>query len=35
MALYGRYVSSRRLREEGFSFAYPTLPAALAACFSR
>jgi len=33
IALYGRYVSSTRLREEGFEFHYPRLPEALAACF--
>lgn len=35
IALYGRYVTSRRLEEEGFRFEHPTLPAALAACFAR
>ena len=30
LALYGRYCVSRRLREEEFEFAFPTLPAALA-----
>lgn len=30
LALYGRYLVSRRLREEGFAFTYPTLPGALA-----
>jgi NAD dependent epimerase/dehydratase family enzyme len=34
IALYGRYVTSRRLAEEGFEFVYPRLPEALAACFS-
>lgn len=29
LALYGRYCVSRRLREEGFEFAYPDLPSAL------
>jgi len=29
LALYGRYCASRRLREEGFDFLYPDLPAAL------
>lgn len=30
LALYGRYLASRRLREEGFNFRFPTLPEALA-----
>ena len=30
LALYGRYVVPRRLREEGFVFRFPDLPAALA-----
>jgi uncharacterized protein len=29
LALYGRYCVSRRLREEGFEFELPELPAAL------
>lgn len=29
LALYGRYVVSRRLREEGFAFRFPSLDAAL------
>ena len=29
LALYGRYVVSKRLAEEGFSFQFPTLEAAL------
>ena len=29
IALYGRYVASRRLAEEGFRFDFPTLPEAL------
>lgn len=33
LPLYGRYVVSRRLAEEGFAFRYPQLPEALAACF--
>ncbi len=33
IALYGRYVASTRLREEGFVFDYPDLSEALAACF--
>jgi uncharacterized protein (TIGR01777 family) len=33
IALYGRFVVSRRLAEEGFEFRYPELPAALEACF--
>ena len=33
IALYGRYVKSRRLEQEGFTFRYPHLPEALAACF--
>lgn len=33
IALYGRYVVSRRLAEEGFHFRHPRLPGALAACF--
>ena len=35
IALYGRYVTSRRLAAEGFQFEHPSLPGALAACFSR
>ena len=34
IALYGRYVTSRRLADEGFPFEYPRLPEALAACFA-
>ena len=30
LALYGRYVISKRLAEAGFEFRYPQLPAALA-----
>jgi NAD dependent epimerase/dehydratase family enzyme len=30
LALYGRYVVSRRLREEGFEFRFPNLNQALA-----
>lgn len=33
IALYGRFVVSRRLAEEGFEFRYPELPVALDACF--
>jgi uncharacterized protein len=33
IALYGRYVKSRRLEQEGFTFRHPHLPEALAACF--
>lgn len=29
LALYGRYVVSRRLREEGFTFTFPDLGPAL------
>ena len=29
LALYGRYVISRRLREEGFAFRFPSLDGAL------
>jgi hypothetical protein len=29
LALYGRYVVSRRLAEEGFEFRFPRLPEAL------
>lgn len=35
IALYGRYVTSSRLAREGFTFTYPRLPEALAACFTR
>jgi NAD dependent epimerase/dehydratase family enzyme len=31
LALYGRYVVSKRLAAEGFDFVYPRLPEALAA----
>jgi len=34
LALYGRYCIPRRLSEEGFSFEYPELPAALQDLFS-
>jgi uncharacterized protein (TIGR01777 family) len=34
IALYGRYVKSCRLEQEGFTFRYPHLPDALAACFA-
>ena len=30
LALYGRYLVSRRLKEEGFEFRFPSLPEALA-----
>jgi NAD dependent epimerase/dehydratase family enzyme len=29
LALYGRYVVSQRLEDEGFEFGFPTLPEAL------
>lgn len=32
LALYGRYVVSRRLQEEGWEFRYPRLPEALQDC---
>lgn len=35
LALYGRFVVSRRLREEGFEFRFPTLGAALDDLLSR
>lgn len=35
LALYGRYVVSQRLREEGFEFRFPTLREALADLFGR
>lgn len=35
LALYGRYCVSRRLREEGFEFRYPTLAPALADLIRR
>ena len=35
IALYGRYVTSSRLEREGFTFSYPRLPEALAACFTQ
>jgi len=35
IALYGRYVKSSRLERERFSFSYPRLPEALAACFTQ
>jgi uncharacterized protein (TIGR01777 family) len=34
IALYGRYVTSRRLAAEGFEFIHPRLPEALAECFA-
>ncbi len=34
IALYGRYVKSSRLEQEGFVFRYPRLPEALEACFA-
>jgi NAD dependent epimerase/dehydratase family enzyme len=33
LALYGRYVISRRLKEQGFQFTFPDLPEALADLF--
>ncbi len=35
IAIYGRYVKSSRLERERFSFSYPRLPEALAACFTQ
>jgi hypothetical protein len=35
LALYGRYVRSRRLAEEGFEFRFPELPAALKDIYQR
>ncbi|HZW05547.1 MAG TPA: DUF1731 domain-containing protein [Phycisphaerales bacterium] len=35
LALYGRYVASRRLAEEGFEFRFPTLQGALADLFAK
>ncbi len=35
LALYGRYCVSRRLREEGFEFRYPTLQTAIKEIFGR
>jgi uncharacterized protein len=35
LALYGRYCVSRRLREEGFVFAFPDLPSALRNLYHR
>jgi len=35
IALYGRYVKSSRLDLEGFTFTYPRLAEALAACFNQ
>ncbi|MFM7115840.1 MAG: epimerase [Planctomycetota bacterium] len=35
LALYGRYVRSRRLSEEGFEFRFPELPAALKDIYQR
>lgn len=35
LALYGRYVVSKRLKEEGFEFKFPTAPAAFADLFSK
>jgi uncharacterized protein (TIGR01777 family) len=34
IALYGRFVASRRLADDGFVFRYPRLPGALEACFA-
>jgi NAD dependent epimerase/dehydratase family enzyme len=34
LALYGRYLISTRLREEGFEFRYPVLSDALAELFT-
>ena len=34
LALYGRYVVSKRLREENFTFLFPDLPSALADLFA-
>ncbi len=34
IAFYGRYVRSRRLERDGFSFSCPRLPEALTACFN-
>lgn len=35
LALYGRYLFSRRLKEEGFEFRFPTIAAALADLYAR
>ncbi len=35
LALYGRYVVSKRLAEEGFEFQYPTLDSALSELYSK
>lgn len=35
LALYGRYVISKRLQEENFSFSFPALPSALADVFAQ
>ncbi len=35
LALYGRYVVSKRLQEENFSFFFPDLPSALADVFAQ
>lgn len=35
LALYGRYCTSRRLAEEGFTFAYPTVASALQAIYAK
>lgn len=35
LALYGRFVSTQRLKDEGFEFSFPTLRAALAELYSR
>ncbi|MCS6826929.1 MAG: TIGR01777 family oxidoreductase [Caldilinea sp.] len=35
LALYGRYCTSTRLKEEGFEFNYPTIESALAAIYRR
>ncbi len=34
LALYGRYVISKRLQEENFTFCFPDLPGALADVFA-
>lgn len=35
LALYGRYLASRRLKEEGFAFEFPSLKEALADLYGR
>ncbi len=35
LALYGRYVISKRLREGNFQFSFPDLPSALADVFAQ